>query len=258
MTDQTPSQKPDLRDQLINALGQTDTIPPIAHRRAQADNVLAVLYREWPWLRAAAEDASPVPGSEREQRIRLDDLTSDALDALYEQLAALRQVARGYCPTCGRGDADPTVADWEQQKKRADHAEATLEVLRTALASIKASGFSLTPDYLLRLISQESHKQSGSAATGADDIETTARVFAALHRSAEQDVTRVIALYEQWVKAGPPPLGTPTSRWWDARLAELHNTIRPPTNQPEHHTGTTPANQTAPYDQTNRPNQHRT
>ncbi|MEH0542968.1 hypothetical protein QA802_07765 [Streptomyces sp. B21-105] len=233
MTDQTPSQKPDLRDQLINALGQTDTIPPIAHRRAQADNVLAVLYREWPWLRAAAEDASPVPGSEREQRIRLDDLTSDALDALYEQLetaeenesqrqlatarealasattraalaehelAALRQVARGYCPACGRGDAGPTVNDWEQQKQRADAAEAV----------------------------------------------------------AEQDVTRVIALYEQWVKAGPPPLGTPTSRWWDARLAELHNTIRPPTNQPEHHTGTTPANQTAPYDQTNRPNQHRT
>ncbi|MFJ2719411.1 hypothetical protein [Streptomyces sp. NPDC087437] len=51
---------------------------------------------------------------------------------------------------------------------------------------------------------------------------------AALHRSAEEDVTRVIDLYEQWVKAGPPPLGTSTSRWWDARLAELHNAIRPP------------------------------
>jgi hypothetical protein len=56
MTDQTPSQKPGLRDQLVNALGQIDVIPPIAHRRAQADNVLAVLYREWPWLRAEAEE----------------------------------------------------------------------------------------------------------------------------------------------------------------------------------------------------------
>lgn len=46
------------------------------------------------------------------------------LDALYDQLAALRKVARGYCPACGRGDAAPTVTDWEQQKQRADQAEA--------------------------------------------------------------------------------------------------------------------------------------
>ncbi|MEU3507642.1 hypothetical protein ABZ733_06900 [Streptomyces longwoodensis] len=69
------------------------------------------------------------------------------------------------------------------------------------------------------------------AATEATDRETTARVFAALHRSAEQDVIRVIALYERWVKAGPPPLGASMARWWDARLIELHNAIRPPTDQ---------------------------
>lgn len=40
------------------------------------------------------------------------------------ELAALRQVARGYCPACGRGDCAPTVEDWEQQKQRADQAEA--------------------------------------------------------------------------------------------------------------------------------------
>lgn len=55
-----------------------------------------------------------------------DSITSDALDALYAQLDALRQVARGYCPACGRGDAAPTVTDWEQQKQRADRAEAAL------------------------------------------------------------------------------------------------------------------------------------
>jgi hypothetical protein len=91
-------------------------------------------------------------------RIPLDDMTSDALDQLYADLdryeevlatlnetlvnrskqtaraeadlAALRQVARDYCPACGRGDAAPTVADWEQQKTRADHAEATLDRVR--------------------------------------------------------------------------------------------------------------------------------
>ncbi|MDX3520741.1 hypothetical protein [Streptomyces scabiei] len=56
-------------------------------------------------------------------RVPLDHLTSDALDDLYEQLEALRAVARGYCPDCGRGDAAPTVADWETQRRRADTAE---------------------------------------------------------------------------------------------------------------------------------------
>jgi hypothetical protein len=61
-------------------------------------------------------------------RIPLDDLTSDQLDALYDQLDALRTVSRGYCPACGRGDAAPTVDDWEQQKQRADQAEDLLRV----------------------------------------------------------------------------------------------------------------------------------
>jgi hypothetical protein len=67
--------------------------------------------------------------------------------------------------------------------------------------------------------------------TEATEAEKTTRVFAALHRSAEQDVSRVIALYERWVKAGPPPLGASIARWWDARLVELHNAIRPPADQ---------------------------
>lgn len=103
-------------------------------------------------------------------RPTIDQITSDQLDTLYDQLAALRQIARGYCPECGRGDAAPTVADWERERQRADTAE------RAAVA-------------------------------------------------------RVSDLYEQWVKAGPPPLGTLTARWWDARLVELHDAIRPPTDQ---------------------------
>lgn len=47
-------------------------------------------------------------------------ITDPQLDALHAELAALRQIARGYCPHCGRGDAAPTVADWEQQRHRAD------------------------------------------------------------------------------------------------------------------------------------------
>lgn len=53
-------------------------------------------------------------------------------------LGALRQVARGYCPACGRGDAAPTVADWEQQKTRADQAEADRDTARQHAAAIAA------------------------------------------------------------------------------------------------------------------------
>jgi len=63
-------------------------------------------------------------------RKTLDQMTSDDLDQLYDQLDALRQVARGYCPTCGRGDAAPTVQDWEQQRDRAERADAAIERVR--------------------------------------------------------------------------------------------------------------------------------
>jgi hypothetical protein len=43
-----------------------------------------------------------------------------------DQLEALQAVARGYCPACGRGDAGPTVEDWERERQRADEAERRL------------------------------------------------------------------------------------------------------------------------------------
>ncbi|MGW5736980.1 MULTISPECIES: hypothetical protein [Streptomyces] len=70
------------------------------------------------------------------------------------------------------------------------------------------------------------------------------RITATLARMA--DVERVIALYEQWVKAGPPPLGVSLSRWWDARLVELHDAIRPPAHTTEEEVPKTPPNR---YDQ---------
>jgi hypothetical protein len=39
------------------------------------------------------------------------------------------------------------------------------------------------------------------------------------------DERSVAALYERWVKAGPPPLGVSLARWWDRRLIELRNAI---------------------------------
>ncbi|MEU3283364.1 hypothetical protein, partial [Streptomyces antibioticus] len=69
------------------------------------------------------------------------DLVLAALKPELDALDALRQVARGYCPACGRGDASPTVEDWEQQKQRADEAESRLAHLQQ---SSEAAGRLLT------------------------------------------------------------------------------------------------------------------
>jgi DNA repair exonuclease SbcCD ATPase subunit len=107
-------------------------------------------------------------------RHTVNTITSDALDALYEQLeaaenseaqrqlatareafasatsraaraeadlAALRAVARGYCPHCGRGDAGITTDQWERERQRANEAEGRLAHLQ---ASSEAAGRYLT------------------------------------------------------------------------------------------------------------------
>lgn len=63
-------------------------------------------------------------------RKTIDQITSDELDQLYDQLDTLRTIARGYCPACGRGDATPTTHNWQHEHDRAQRLAATLtEVL---------------------------------------------------------------------------------------------------------------------------------
>lgn len=96
-------------------------------------------------------------------RIPLDHLTSDQYDALCGELAALRAVARGYCPACGRGDAAPTVADWEQQKQRADRRTTEITALRDDLYGI--TGARWIADMLDTIL----NKPAPAAATQATD-----------------------------------------------------------------------------------------
>ncbi|MET7746560.1 hypothetical protein [Streptomyces sp. NPDC005385] len=66
---------------------------------------------------------------------------------------------------------------------------------------------------------------------GQTELAAYARELAALIADpappAEETDTRVTALYEKWLKAGAPPLGVSIARWWDARLIEFHEAIRP-------------------------------
>ncbi|MFM9602708.1 hypothetical protein [Streptomyces turgidiscabies] len=58
-----------------------------------------------------------------------------------------------------------------------------------------------------------------------DGVSSPADAPTPVTAAAEADVQRVVELYERWVKAGPPPLGTSISRWWDKRLLELRQTV---------------------------------
>ena len=59
------------------------------------------------------------------------------------------------------------------------------------------------------------------------------RITAGIARDAEATVQRVIDLYERWVKAGAPPLGTSMSRWWDGHLVALRAALEPAKEQPD-------------------------
>ncbi len=202
-------------------------------------------------------------------RIPLDDLTSDQLDALYDQLAAahrriktLEHVAAG-----NKRHVQAIVPDLERAEAAlvrvhhladlihagapwlSNHTETAARIRNAIAGPASAATEAAEPDPFSYEERERTGRNSGlhlftvaprdpaaeqaaeeRAREMADQHETTARVFAGLHQSAEDTVSRVITLHEQWVAAGPPPLGTSLSRWWDKRLVELHNAIQPPAN----------------------------
>ncbi|MBU5946765.1 hypothetical protein [Streptomyces sp. PAM3C] len=106
-----------LRDEIVKALGRITTVPPVAHRREQADHVLAVLYREWPWLRAEAEDAEPTDRTAlREQAEAILRVVETALgdtltdDARAEALAGITALLPEPAPTTDAPAAAPSAA----------------------------------------------------------------------------------------------------------------------------------------------------
>lgn len=106
---------------------------------------------------------------------------------------------------------DPTTANTSALNLR-DHLAAEFDGIRMRISS--------------NAVEVGTHDaRTNPAATEATGIETT---------------TRVAALYEQWVKAGPPPLGVSMSRWWDRRLVELHDAIHTPAEQPARTTAKNP------------------
>lgn len=90
----------------------------------------------------------------------------------------------------------------------------------------------LTSDQLDQLYARAERAEAEAADwAAADSADAAAGSYALRAEGVEARLAAVADLYEQWVKAGPPPLGVSMARWWDARLAELHAAIRPPADE---------------------------
>jgi hypothetical protein len=86
-----------------------------------------------------------------------------------------------------------------------------------------------------RLQLADTELQQWAATESAD---AAAGSYAGRAETAEAVVERVRHLNGRWLAAGPPPLGTPMARWWDKRLAELHQALseQPPRTTPNNPT----------------------
>ncbi len=140
-------------------------------------------------------------------RIRLDELTSDQLDALYDRIATLEHVATG-------------------NRRHVQYAVPELERAEAAIARVRDLHYQQDGAYCAICTEDFGRLQADWPCPTIAALDEPTPV--AGPAAAEPAVSRVIALYERWVKAGPPPLGTSTARWWDARLVELHDAVQPP------------------------------
>jgi hypothetical protein len=263
MTDQTPSRRAGLRDDLARAIHRYDRDHllsrndiPSKHHRGEADAVLALLYREWPWLKAGAEELEQAR-AELRQHAEAESaaaaagsyaLRAERAEAQRDQLAALVRTFLDPDPCRPDRDDDCRAHGWRCPRSRARevldalddgpaiaqperwlHVTFTSPHETTANTSALAIADHLTAEFdgVSMRITTNAVEAGPSCSPGAEETEPNNP--AATEATGLR--TRVTALYEQWVKAGPPPLGTPMARWWDRRLVEFRAEINGPTEQ---------------------------
>ncbi len=119
----TPSHRAGLREQLAGALiawtyrgkepdpetGILETVRANAYSRADA--VLVVLYREWPWLRAEAEDAKPpAEAADRIDRLRPEFFEHASVESIDAQIRRAQRQQRHW------GNRERTLAILRQAR----------------------------------------------------------------------------------------------------------------------------------------------
>jgi hypothetical protein len=119
MTEQTsPSRRAGLRDEIAEAIWERQNPgrryadcehPWQADAEADADSVLPVLYRAWPWLRAEAEEATPAEAALARIAALAEEYPVAIDTALIDEALAHAEQPRA---TASRGaDHGPSVAD---------------------------------------------------------------------------------------------------------------------------------------------------
>jgi hypothetical protein len=99
----------------------------------------------------------------------------------------------GYCPACGRGDAAPTADDWEQQRQRADRAEAELRDRVHADSADAAAG-----SYARR--AEQAEQEAADTATAAAMMVSLVRERAERAEAALERVRGLAAQLEEFAE----------------------------------------------------------
>lgn len=226
----------------IHAFPDANEAANLAHARAQRDEFIARAKRAEAAITIEPPTAATILAARHldatEGRVQVDTIVDTATRAAIDRVLAY--VTKAHNSPITPVDEPTTAAEvtaLENRLRLAHQArrakEHQLDGIRRALCD---AGFMQDDDPYSHADLEDVIRQNAPdpAATEATELGKTTRVFAALHRSAETDVTRVIDLYERWVKAGPP-IGvsmTGYCEWWHEHLAELHDAVRPPNDDP--------------------------
>ncbi|MET9909730.1 hypothetical protein ABZZ74_23495 [Streptomyces sp. NPDC006476] len=145
--------------------------------------------------------------------------------AIHELAAAVRDLTSAIRLEI----ADSQPDDLTGARTTPDNPATSSDTADNPLRGVLARAIELADEHSCQM--QDGPDYRALAAAVVAELQPGVSITAALARTAAADIQRVTTLYERWVKAGPPPIGTPAARWWDQRLAELRNAILP-TDQP--------------------------
>lgn len=129
-------------------MNATDPTPDPMDPLEAAEQIAAFLAA-WPPVdlieRVWADKAYPLTAQALHallvERLRWHDRLAESdqeRDRITAELAALKEISRGYCPECGRGDAAPSVEDWERERHRAERLAAVVERVEFAQGEIRS------------------------------------------------------------------------------------------------------------------------
>lgn len=197
MTEQTPSTRAGLRDEIADALEAADYSGSM-RRGDLADSVMPVLYREWPWLRAEAEEY-PTAAQVRAEMERLAyglDARGRAIRQLRERAGEAEGILALVGERCDTADilhkpvTTGDVRAWLKGSRCARETAAGKRA-RTTVNNPPGSTCEQLPAHLLALIDVPSY--ASTACEAAASLATAARAHAVRRDQLDQWAGRLHA-----------------------------------------------------------------